>query len=154
MSLTELGKPAPASRDYKPKLFSPHEYATLTVLCEVVIPADTDSGGAIEARVPEVLEMTAGRERAYRNELGDGLKWLDAYSRKRYGQCFIACGLAQRREILDLIAFRQNAERNPELSAGVKFFSVLRKSTIEAFFNSDVGLSYLSLSRAQFKHVV
>ena len=34
---------------YAPKFFGPHEYKTLQLLCETILPADADSGGAILA---------------------------------------------------------------------------------------------------------
>ena len=34
---------------YTPKFFPPAQYKTLQALCESIFPADTDSGGAVEA---------------------------------------------------------------------------------------------------------
>src|SRR5271166_4980737 len=38
---------------YTPKFFPPHQYKTLQSLCETILPADADCGGAIEAGAPE-----------------------------------------------------------------------------------------------------
>jgi hypothetical protein len=62
---------------------------------------------------------------------------------ERYGQGFLGCIAAQHREILDLIAFRKNREKDPRLGTGIKFFSVLRKVTVTAFFASEIGARYL-----------
>jgi hypothetical protein len=46
-------------------------------------------------------------------------------------------------EILDLIAFRQNADPYPRLSPGSEFFATLRKFTVDGFFTSEIGIKYL-----------
>ena len=46
-------------------------------------------------------------------------------------------------EILDLIAFRKNAQKDPSLGAGIEFFSTLRKYTADGFFTSEIGIKYL-----------
>ncbi len=49
----------------------------------------------------------------------------------------------QQKEILDLIAFCKNAEKNPEISQGVEFFAFLREITADGFFTSEIGIKYL-----------
>ena len=46
---------APAGA-YTPKFFSPHQYKMLKTLCQTIIPADADSGGAIEGGAPEFID--------------------------------------------------------------------------------------------------
>lgn len=69
--------------------------------------------------------------------------WLDSTYMERYGLTYLHCGVAQQKEILDLIAFRKNAEAYPRLRPGIDFFSILRKFTTDGFFTSEVGLKYL-----------
>src|SRR5437764_364922 len=42
-------KAAAPAKAYTPKFFSAHDYKTLQALCQTIIPADADSGGAIAA---------------------------------------------------------------------------------------------------------
>lgn len=42
---------------YKPRFFSAHPYKTLQALCAAIIPAEGQSGGAIEAGVPEFIDL-------------------------------------------------------------------------------------------------
>ena len=49
----------------------------------------------------------------------------------------------QQKEILDLIAYRKNAEKDPGLSQGVEFFAFLRNLTADGFFTSKIGIKYL-----------
>jgi len=41
-----------AAPSYAPKYFDAHQYKTLQALCETILPADADSGGALEAGAP------------------------------------------------------------------------------------------------------
>lgn len=138
-------KQATTSINYVPAAFSSHEYETLQVLCEAIIPVDVASGGAMEAGVPELIDCIANRNKDYRLQLIAGLDWLDDACVERYGESFLACGPAHQKEILDLIAFRKNAGQDPRLNDGIEFFSMLRQNTVNAFFLSDVGLKYLGL---------
>src|SRR5215469_16059074 len=63
---------------YTPKFFDAHQYKTLQSLCETILPADKDSGGAIEAGAPEFIDLLTSENTEYQDQLGDGLKWLDA----------------------------------------------------------------------------
>src|SRR3954451_23896954 len=72
--------------DYAPKFFDPHQYKTLQALCDTIIPADGDSGGATEAGAPEFIDLLTSENSDYQKTLGDGLKWLDANCTKRYGK--------------------------------------------------------------------
>jgi gluconate 2-dehydrogenase gamma chain len=128
---------------YTPKFFNPHQYKTLQSLCETILPADTDSGGAIEAGAPEFIDLLTSENTEYQSQLGDGLKWLDSTCASRYGKAFIDCTPQQQTEIVDLIAYRKNAGQDEGLSRAVEFFSFLRNFTADGFFTSKIGIKYL-----------
>src|SRR5229473_6671714 len=119
---------APAGK-YTPKYFSAGQYATLLVLCDTVIPKDEKSGGAVEAGAPEFIDLLTSENPGYQLKLGGGLFWLDAACTDRYGNLFMECTPEQKKEILDLIAYRKNAKQDPSLSQGVAFFAFLRNLT-------------------------
>ena len=128
---------------YTPKFFDPHPYKTLQALCETIIPADGDSGGAIEASAPEFIDLLTSENSDYQKTLGEGLKWLDANSTTRYGKAWIDCAPQQQKELLDLIAYRKNARHDESLMEPVEFFSFLRNFTADGFFTSKIGIKYL-----------
>src|SRR5271169_4998079 len=97
---------------YAPKFFDPHQYKTLQLLCETIIPADADSGGAIEAGAPEFIDLLTSENTDYQKTLGDGLKWLDSTCTTRYGKAWLDSTPQQQAEILDLIAYRKNAKQD------------------------------------------
>ncbi|MDP9338069.1 MAG: gluconate 2-dehydrogenase subunit 3 family protein [Acidobacteriota bacterium] len=132
-----------AAGKYTPKYFTPHQYETLTALCETIIPKDAKSGGAIEAGAPEFIDLLTSENEAYQLKLGGGLYWLDGFCADRYTGPYLACTPEQRKSVLDLIAFRKNAKADPTLSQGVVFFAFVRSLTCDAFYTSKIGIADL-----------
>jgi gluconate 2-dehydrogenase gamma chain len=132
-----------AAKTYTPKFFPAHDYKTLQTLCQTIIPADADSGGAIEAGAPEFIDLITSENKDYQLTLGGGLMWLDDACDDRYGKPYLDCPADQQKEILDLIAYRKNARQDPSLGPGIEFFSLLRKFTADGFFTSEIGIKYL-----------
>jgi gluconate 2-dehydrogenase gamma chain len=131
------------SANYTPKFFDAHQYKTLQSLCETILPGDADSGGAIEGGAPEFIDLLTSENVEYQAKLADGLKWLDATCTARHGNAYLDCTPQQQLEILDLIAYRRNAEQDESLSQAVEFFSFLRNFTADGFFTSKIGIKYL-----------
>jgi hypothetical protein len=66
-----------------------------------------------------------------------GLGWLDIESSERFGRIFVSATDAQRRNILDDIAWPKKAR--PEMVHGVTFFNRFRDLTASGFFSSEMG---------------
>jgi gluconate 2-dehydrogenase gamma chain len=128
---------------YTPKYFSTAQYAVLLFLCDAIIPKDEKSGGAVEAGAPEFIDLLTSENPEYQLKLGGGLFWLDAACADRYGNVFMEGTAEQKKEILDLIAFRKNAQKDPGLSQGVAFFAFLRDLTCDGFYTSKIGIADL-----------
>lgn len=132
-----------AAGAYTPKFFPPHQYEMLTHLCDTIIPKDEKSGGAVEAGAPEFIDLLTSENAEYQLVLGGGLMWLDGFCSDRYANPFLECTPAQRKEALDLIAFRKNAKHDSSLLQGVVFFAFLRKMTCDGFYTSKIGIADL-----------
>jgi gluconate 2-dehydrogenase gamma chain len=143
-------KAATPAKAYAPKFFSAHDYKTLQTLCQTIIPADSDSGGAIEAGAPEFIDLLTSENPDYQRILGGGLLWLDSACSDRYEKTYVDCSPEQQKEILDLIAYKKNAVANPALNTGVEFFSFLRNMTADGFFTSEIGIKYLGYIGSAF----
>src|ERR1700684_160060 len=128
---------------YAPKFFSPRDYKTLQTLCQTIIPADADAKGAIEAGAPEFIDLITSENQEYQVALGGGLMWLPNTRIHRYGKAYLDSTAEQQKEILDLIAYRKNAKKDPSLGQGIEFFGFLRKLTADGFFTSEIGIEYL-----------
>jgi gluconate 2-dehydrogenase gamma chain len=134
---------ADAAGNYTPKFFPAHQYQTLMVLCDMIIPKDEVSGGAVEAGAPEFIDLITSENPDYQAIFGGGLMWLDNFSADRYQRTFLECTPEQRKEVLDLIAFRKNAVTDPTLSQGLAFFVELRKMACDGFYTAKIGIEDL-----------
>jgi hypothetical protein len=136
-------KAAAASGMYTPKFFPAKDYKTLQALCEAIIPADSDCGGAAEAGAPEFIDLLTSENPTYQLNLGGGIMWLDGECMDRHGKAYTECAPEQQKEILDLIAYSKNADKDPRLGPGIEFFTFLRELTADGFFTSQIGIKYL-----------
>jgi len=132
-----------AGGSYQPKFFPDHQYRTLAKLCDAILPADEHSRGAIEAGAPEFIDLLTSENKEYQLQLGGGMMWLDGLCTDRYGAVYLDCQPAQQKEVLDLIAYRRNAQKDPALSQGVEFFALLRQLTTDGFYTSEIGIADL-----------
>ena len=128
---------------YNAKFFSTDQYKTLSTLCDMIFPADADSGGAVEAGAPEFIDLLTSENPDYQLRLGGGIMWLDSACMDRYSSSFLNSTAAQQKEILDLISYRKHADTDPGLSQAVEFFSLLRNLAADGFFTSEIGIKYL-----------
>ncbi len=68
---------ARAAGPYEPKVFTPHEWETVRVLVDLIIPKDDRSGGATDAGVPEFMDFMLGDDPDLETPVRGGLAWLD-----------------------------------------------------------------------------
>jgi gluconate 2-dehydrogenase gamma chain len=136
-------KSSSSAGKYVPKFFPPHQYEMLTTLCDTIIPKDEKSGSAVEAGAPEFIDLLTSENEEYQLTLGGGLQWLDSYCSDRYSNVFLDCSPEQRKEVLDLIAFRKNVKQDLTLSPGVAFFAFLRRLACDGFYTSKIGIADL-----------
>jgi gluconate 2-dehydrogenase gamma chain len=141
--MIDTEKSASPAGAYTPKFFPSAQYATLLFLCDTIIPKDEKSGGAVDAGAPEFIDLLTSENPEYQGKLGGGLYWLDSTCTDRYGKVFMDCTADQKREILDLLAYRKNAKIDPALSQGVAFFAFLRNLTCDGFYTSKIGIADL-----------
>ncbi|MEO7273137.1 MAG: gluconate 2-dehydrogenase subunit 3 family protein [Vicinamibacterales bacterium] len=123
---------------FKPKFFTPHEYATVRMLVDLVIPKDERSGSATDAGVPEFMDFIMGDETGRQLAMRGGLGWLDRECVTRFDKMFVNCTGTERTQVLDDIAWPQTAK--PELSHGVAFFTSFRDLTASGFWTSRMGI--------------
>jgi hypothetical protein len=126
---------------YVPKFFTRAEWRTVRMLADYVIPRDERSGSATDAGVPEFMDFIMTDFPSMQVPMRGGLAWLDGESRRRSGKGFVAATDAERRAILDDIAFPKKAP--PAMSHGVAFFNRFRDLTASGFFSSKMGVADL-----------
>jgi hypothetical protein len=151
-------RPVPVTPVKAHRFFTDHEWKTAGTLADMIIPRDAVSGSATEAGVVEFMDEWADYwgERIQAQMRG-GLMWLDAECTRRFDQRFLECTDAQRRQVLDTIAYppKQPAvmpgqptpqpqspapEEGTLYSQGVSFFTLFRDLTASGFFTSEMGI--------------
>jgi hypothetical protein len=126
---------------FKPKFFTAHEYATVRLLVDLIIPKDERSGSATDAGVPAFMDFMMIDQPARQTAMRGGLAWLDRESVSRHEKTFLASTAAERSAILDDIAWPHKAA--PALSHGVAFFNSFRDLTASGFFTTKMGIEDL-----------
>src|SRR5207253_5019341 len=90
---------------FQPKFFTQHEYATVAVLVDLIIPRDERSGSATDAGVPEFMDFMMIDQPARQTAMRGGLAMVDRLSVDRFGKRFVNGSDGQRRALLDEIAY-------------------------------------------------
>lgn len=126
---------------FTPKAMNAHEWKTLRLLADYIIPADERSGSATAAGVPELIDEFVAIRGELRTQLLGGIAWLDAECNRAYGNDFTDCAATQQTQMLDRIAW---PDRATEADAnGVAFFNRLRDAVMGGFYSSKMGIEDL-----------
>ena len=129
------------SRAYRPRFFTPHEYATVAVLVDLIIPKDERSGSATDAGVPEFMDFMMIDQPQRQVAMRGGLALIDRLCEQRFDQRFIACTSDQRRALLDDIAYTTDVP--PARTHAVAFFNSFRDLTASGFWTTKMGIADL-----------
>ena len=129
---------------YKPVFFTAHEFATATLLAEIIIPKDERSAGATEAGVPQFIDFMMLDQPTRQIPMRGGLAWLDQESNSRFNTTFRASTDAQRTAILDDISGLEAP--SPDLSHGIAFFRSFRDLVATGFWTSKIGIDDLQFT--------
>lgn len=135
--------PSPSAlRPNQAEFFTPHEWSTVRLLVDIIIPRDERSGSATDAGVPEFMDfMMMDGDDDRRTAMRGGLAWLDTECRERFGNNFVDCTDDERTTVLDDMAY---PDRAPDHSShGVRFFTSFRNMTASGFWSSKMGVEDL-----------
>jgi hypothetical protein len=138
---------APPKGPYQRKVFDEHQWRTVSLLSDIIIPADERSGSATQAAVPEFIDdwidfqkQEHGNDKLEAQILG-GLMWLDRESNRQFEKAFADASADQQKQILDRIAWPARASADDHV--WVLFFNVFRDLTVSGFFSSKMGVADL-----------
>jgi len=123
--------------------FSTDELATLAVLCDIILPATAEFGGANDAEVPAFIAFIVKDMPYHQLPIQGGLMWLKGESNQRFGIPFTALSTDQQIEIIDEIAYPDTKFKSPELEPGRTFFRLMRNLTLTGYYTSRIGVDAL-----------
>lgn len=126
---------------FAPAFFNEHEWRTLQLLVDIVIPADDRSGSATDAGVPEYMDFMMIDRPERQTAMRGGLAWIDVQCRKRHDAPFADCTGAQQIALIEDIAYPDAAPEG--LEHGVAFFTSFRDLTASGFWSSKLGVEDL-----------
>jgi len=126
---------------FKPKFFTAHEYATVGVMADLIIPRDARSGSATDAGVPAFMDFMMIDQPRRQVAMRGGIALVDRLSMDRFGKSFVNGSDAQRRQLLDEIAYTTNPD--PGLSHAIAFFTSFRDLTASGFWTTKMGIADL-----------
>jgi hypothetical protein len=121
--------------------FTAHEITTVSVLCDLILPATATAGSAVEAGVPEFITFMVKDMKSQQIPLRGGLMWLDHHSMSKFSTTFVECNVEQQKQILDEIAYPDLAD--PEVAQGVTFFNRMRNLVLTGYYTSQMGIKDL-----------
>jgi len=132
---------AKQSKPYKPTFFTAHEYATVAVLVDLIIPKDDRSGSATDAGVPEFMDFMMIDQPQRQVAMRGGLALIDRMCEELFAKRFVACSDEQRRHVLDGIAYTTDVP--PARAHAVAFFNSFRDLTASGFWTTKMGIADL-----------
>ncbi len=128
--------------DLWPLTLSPARKRTATALCDVIVPADANSGAASSVGVPDFIDEWISApypdQQKDRPIILDGLAWIEAEAQRRFGVGFADAIPSQQHQICDDICYEPEAK--PEFKSAAKFFTLHRTLTLGGFYTTPVGL--------------
>jgi hypothetical protein len=125
---------------FTPKVLNAHQFQTVGVLVELMIPA-TETPGARAALVDRIVDsaLEAATESS-RTQFLSGLGWLDARSRALFAQDFVAATAVQQTDLLTRLSNSVDSTSPAEVPAGVEFFMAIKSMTITGYYSTEIGL--------------
>src|SRR5690606_28200835 len=136
---------------FTPKFFTAHEYETVRVLVDLILPADERSGSATDLGVPEFMDFMMIDRPTMQVPMRGGLAWLDSRTRRHYGKTFVEATDEERRRVLDEVAYPAHAA--PEVAHGVAFFNSFRDLTASGFWTTKESMADLQYMGNTFVQV-
>ncbi len=123
--------------------FNQHEMETITILCDLILPAEGDVGGALEAEVPGFIEFIAKDFPEFQPVLRGGLMFLDHKCNTEFNREFKSGSELEQKTLLDGIAYPDIEIPEDKQPLEIQFFSLMRNLTLTGYYTSKIGIEEL-----------
>jgi hypothetical protein len=165
----------PAGGPFEPRFFSPHDFAVIRRIVELLLGEDAAAQEASEWVDLCVSSAAAIRESALHLDASQralavaysgpasvaemetfkpeaichaGLQWLDAAAKNQYGRAFADVEKSNQLALVNSISDEHNTDMRA--NAGTRFFSYLKGEVIRGFYTSRAGLKELDFKGNTF----
>jgi hypothetical protein len=125
---------------YIPKLLTGEEFATVSRLTELIVPADAGGGSGVDAGAPEFIDLLCSQNDDLAEVYQTGLAWVDETMLDRTGARFIEATSDEQTALLDGLVEAEGRRRGG-LRRGVPFFTWVRRMTVDAYYTSPIGIA-------------
>lgn len=124
------------------RTLTPEQLRIVSALCDVIIPEDSHSPSASAVGVPDFLDEWVSapypEQQSDREQIFEGLAWLNSESKRRYDREFAQLSVPQKHELCDEICSLPKAK--PELQKAALFFAKFRNLTAGGFYTTKEGM--------------
>jgi hypothetical protein len=125
-----------------PRTLTPAQLRTVAALCDTIIPQDDRSPSASAVGVPDFLDEWVSapypEQQADREQILEGLEWLNAESKTRFKKEFAELAETERQQMCDDICHVPTAKR--EFKSSARFFAKFRNLTAGGFYTTLEGM--------------
>ena len=125
---------------YMPVQLTNHEFRTVSRLAELIVPADTRGGSAVDAGAPEFIDLLCSQNDQLTAIYQEGIHWLDETARDQSGENFIDTSAKAQTDFLDGLVAAERGRSSNNLHEGVSFFSWVRRMAVDAYYTSPIGI--------------
>ena len=125
--------PAVSNTPYQPVFFSADEYALISHLAELIIPA-TETAGAIAAGVPQYIDLVVSQSTDLQKRYREGMPWIDEKAGGKFLQ------LNEDQQIALLTPLSEAAYAGNLDVPGARFFQTIKNMTADGYYTSYQGL--------------
>ena len=127
----------PEDQKFQPKFFTADELATITILTDLIIPADDRSPGAKEGGVPAFIDLMVSESPEETQALWrEGIKAVDQKSQRDSATSFRNATREQQTALLKEIS-RNELQPRTDLE---RFFRRIKNLTIDGYYTSEIGI--------------
>jgi hypothetical protein len=139
--------PAPAAKEPKPaegatkstaRFFTPAQHKLVDELTETIIPKDSHSGGAKDAKVVDFIDQTVGQggDKDQQELWREGLRLIDSMSQHYTGKTFLDGSAEDRVAVLTVLSENEHMTDLTE----VRFYKELKELTVLGYYTSSIGI--------------
>jgi Gluconate 2-dehydrogenase subunit 3 len=122
-----------------PRVLTPEEKRTVTVLGDIIVPADEFGPAASAVGVPDFIDewVSAPYEQQQKDGkmIREGLAWIDGEAKKRFGKGYADCAAADQTALLDDIV----KEGTDAHKKGFNFYKNFRDKVTGGYYSTPEG---------------